>query len=54
MFVLLGIHGQAMFVDPASKLVMVQTAVRKLASNDPKGAETNALWRALAAKYAKP
>ncbi|MBL8703706.1 MAG: serine hydrolase [Rhodospirillales bacterium] len=53
-FVLLGIHGQAIFVDPASKLVMVQTAVRKLPSNDPKGAETNALWRALLAKHAKP
>ncbi len=53
-FVLLGIHGQTIFVDPASKLVMVQTAVRKLPSNDPKGAETNALWRAVLAKYGKP
>lgn len=53
-FVFLGIHGQTIFVDPASKLVMVQTAVRKMASNDPIGAETNALWRALLARYGKP
>ncbi len=54
MFVLLGIHGQTIFVDPRSKLVMVQTAVRKMPSNDPKTAETNALWRALVATFAKP
>jgi CubicO group peptidase (beta-lactamase class C family) len=53
-FVLLGIHGQTIFVDPASKLVLVQTAARKLPSNDPKGAETNALWRALLARFGKP
>ena len=53
-FALLGVHGQTIFVDPASKLVMVQTAVRKLPSNDPKSAETNALWRALLATLGKP
>jgi len=28
--------------------------VRKMASNDPIGAETNALWRAVLARYGKP
>jgi hypothetical protein len=30
MFLLLGISGQGLFVDPESKLIMVQTALRKL------------------------
>jgi CubicO group peptidase (beta-lactamase class C family) len=46
MFLLLGIHGQAIYVDPASRLVMVHTAVRKQA-RDPSLGETNALWRSL-------
>ena len=46
MFLLLGIHGQAIYVDPASRLVMVHTAVRKQA-RDPGLGETNALWRSL-------
>jgi len=46
MFLLLGIHGQAIYVDPASRLVMVHTAVRKQA-RDPGLGETNALWRGL-------
>jgi CubicO group peptidase (beta-lactamase class C family) len=46
-FALLGIHGQAIFVDPQAKLVMVHTAVRPLASNDPGGREAVALWTAL-------
>ena len=43
MFALLGLHGQAIFVDPSSRLVMVHTAVRK----EPAGpnAEAVALWR---------
>ncbi|MBM3598038.1 MAG: serine hydrolase [Alphaproteobacteria bacterium] len=44
-FAFLGIRGQVIFVDPASKLVMVQTAVRKLPSNDPTAAQTIALWQ---------
>jgi hypothetical protein len=42
MFALLGVLGQAIFVDPSSRLVMVHTAVRKepTASN----AEAVALW----------
>jgi CubicO group peptidase (beta-lactamase class C family) len=46
MFALRGIRGQAIFVDPASRLVMVHTAVRKQA-RDPGVRETNALWRSL-------
>jgi CubicO group peptidase (beta-lactamase class C family) len=44
MFALRGIRGQAIFVDPASRLVMVHTAVRREA-RDPGVRETNALWR---------
>jgi CubicO group peptidase (beta-lactamase class C family) len=46
MFALLGVRGQAVFVDPASRLVMVHTAVRKR-PRDPAGAEAIALWRSL-------
>ena len=46
MFALRGVRGQAIFVDPASRLVMVHTAVRKQA-RDPGVRETNALWRSL-------
>jgi CubicO group peptidase (beta-lactamase class C family) len=46
MFALLGVRGQALFVDPASRLVMVHTAVRKQ-PRDPAGAEAVALWRSL-------
>ena len=45
MFALLGVHGQAIYVDPSSRLVMVHTAVRKepAASNE----ETVALWQSV-------
>ena len=46
MFALLGVRGQALFVDPASRLVMVHTAVRKQ-PRDPAGAEAVALWQSL-------
>jgi CubicO group peptidase (beta-lactamase class C family) len=46
MFALRGIRGQAIYVDPASGLVMVHTAVRKQA-RDPGVSETSALWRSL-------
>ena len=45
-FVLRGIRGQFIFVDPGSKLVMVHTAVRQK-PNDPANAETRALWDAV-------
>jgi CubicO group peptidase (beta-lactamase class C family) len=46
MFAFLGVRGQAIFVDPASRLVMVHTAVRKQAV-DPGGREAVALWRSI-------
>lgn len=42
-FALFGVRGQAIYVDPASKLVLVHTAIRKLPV-DPGGAELYALW----------
>jgi hypothetical protein len=46
MFALRGVRGQAIYVDPHSRLVMVHTAVRKQA-RDPGVREANALWRNL-------
>jgi CubicO group peptidase (beta-lactamase class C family) len=45
-FSLRGIRGQAMFIDPESKLVMVQTAAR-VQPSDPTNFENIVLWRAL-------
>ncbi len=45
-FVLKGIRGQYILVDPTTKLVMVHTAVRQK-PNDPANAETRALWAAV-------
>ena len=50
-FALLGIHGQAVFVDPAARLVMVQTAA--LVSPTGSRSEGIALWQALVARYAE-
>lgn len=54
-FVLLGIYGQAIFVDPALKLVIVHMAVGNDASGDASGthlgAERDALWRGIVARY---
>ena len=54
-FVLLGIHGQAIYVDPALKLVMVHLAVGADARGDASGAhlgrERDALWRGVVAHY---
>lgn len=44
MFAMLGTNGQAIFVDPASKLVLVHTAVRLKPSKDPAARELVALW----------
>ena len=46
MFAFLGVRGQAIFVDPASRLVMVHIAVRKQA-RDPGVREATALWRSI-------
>lgn len=44
MFAMLGTNGQAIFVDPASKLVLVHTAVRLKPNKDPAARELTALW----------
>ena len=49
-FALLGIHGQAIFVDPKARVVLVHTAVRVMPTNNPQVPELWALWRALVAK----
>jgi CubicO group peptidase (beta-lactamase class C family) len=51
-FVLLGIRGQMIFIDPAAKLVMAHTAVRQKPV-DPGNAETRALWSAVAHELGK-
>jgi CubicO group peptidase (beta-lactamase class C family) len=43
-FALIGIRGQMILVDPASKLVMVHTAVRQKPAEQAAFAETIALW----------
>jgi CubicO group peptidase (beta-lactamase class C family) len=47
-FYLDGYAGQRIFIDPASKLVLVHTAVRR--SGDPRGATLVALWESLLAQ----
>lgn len=44
-FALLGIYGQAIFVQPSSGIVMVQTAATHEARDRAAGAERDALWR---------
>ncbi len=53
MFAFLGTHGQSIFVDPLTKLVMVHTAARVKPSADPAQAETRALWHGLVALLGK-
>ena len=54
-FALQGVYGQAIFVDPELKLVVVHTAVGKDASGDASGnhlgAERDALFRGIVAQY---
>ena len=47
MFMLWGAYGQRIYVDPQSKLVMVNTAVHKLAFDLPPLQEMGVLWSAL-------
>lgn len=57
-FVLLGVHGQAIYVDPLLKLVLVNLAVGEDARGDASGAhlarERDALWRGVVAHYGMP
>jgi len=54
-FVLLGVYGQAIYVDPAARLVMVHLAAGAEARGDASGAhlaqERDALWRGVVAQY---
>jgi CubicO group peptidase (beta-lactamase class C family) len=54
MFALLGANGQRIFVDPQSKLILVQTAVMEKTTDRQKDAETIGLWLSLVHHYAKP
>ena len=54
MFALRGIHGQAILVDPASRLVMVHMAARSRPAGDPAALEGVALWFALVAQFGRP
>ncbi|PWC56632.1 serine hydrolase [Azospirillum sp. TSO22-1] len=51
MFALRGVYGQVIFVDPASKLVLVHTAARRVPANDPAARELPALWSALVERF---
>ena len=51
MFALLGANGQRIFVDPQSRLYMVQTAVTLDATDRAKDAETIGLWLSLVHTY---
>jgi len=50
-FMLKGSHGQRIYVDPQSKLVMVNTAVHKLAADLPSLLEMGALWSVLVHQF---
>ncbi len=52
-FALLGIRGQIILVDPASKLVMVHTAVRQKPSEPASYAEILTLWFSVVAQLGK-
>jgi CubicO group peptidase (beta-lactamase class C family) len=52
-FALLGLRGQIIFVDPASKLVMVHTAVRKKPSEPASNTEAVTLWLQVVAQLGK-
>ena len=52
-FALFGIRGQMILVDPASKLVMVHTAVRQKPSDRASNGETIALWLAVPEQLGK-
>jgi len=52
-FALLGVRGQAIYVDPASKLVLVHTAVRKMPV-DPGNYELDALWAGIREQLGGP
>lgn len=54
MFGLLGANGQRIFIDPQSKLILVQTAVMEKSIDPRVDAETIALWMALVRRFGEP
>lgn len=50
-FALMGVRGQVIFVDPALRLVLVQTAVWTTAGDRAARAELLALWRGVVERY---
>lgn len=50
-FALLGAYGQALFVDPELKLVMVHTAVARRAVDREMTRERDALWRGIVSRF---
>ncbi len=52
-FALLGVHGQAIFIDPSARLVLAHTAVRTKPNRDPAAAELVTLWHALVRRFAQ-
>jgi CubicO group peptidase (beta-lactamase class C family) len=53
MFALMGIRGQIIIVDPDTKMVLVQTAVRKIPAAPRSNAETIALWFGVVDRFGK-
>jgi CubicO group peptidase (beta-lactamase class C family) len=53
MFSARGIHGQAILVDPASKLVLVHTAVRLRPAGDASQRELHSLWYGLVRQFGR-
>ncbi len=51
MFALLGANGQRIFIDPQSKLILVQTAVTEKAIDPVRDAEMIGLWLSLVHRY---
>ena len=51
MFGLLGANGQRIFIDPQSKLILVQTAVMEKAVDRKLDAEMIALWMSLVRRF---
>jgi CubicO group peptidase (beta-lactamase class C family) len=54
-FLMRGVYGQAIYVDPELRLVLVHTAVAKTASigDQPMGSELGALWLGLVSTFGR-
>ena len=54
-FIMLGVYGQSLFVDPGQKLVIIQTAANATAEagDTTLGRERDAFWRGVMSYYEK-